>query len=87
MSQIKIKLLPEMSTNNRMSKPNERWCRILLEKKGHFPPPVTPPPFLGKKFFLDFLKNFQNFFSMKLTVKNFRIFFTMKSAVKNFSIA
>ena len=28
-----------------MSKPNERWCRILLEKKEHFPPPVTPPPF------------------------------------------
>ena len=24
------------------SKPNERWCRILLEKKGHFPPPVIP---------------------------------------------
>ena len=70
-----------------MSKPNKRWCRILLEKKGHFPPPVTVLFFLGKNFFGDFLKNFRNFFSMKLTVKNFRIFFAMNSAVKNFSIA
>ena len=51
------------------------------------PPPVTPPFFLGKKFFFGFSEKFSNFFSMKLTVKNFRIFFAMNSAVKNFSIA
>ena len=69
------------------SKPNERWCRILLETKQHFSPPVTVFFFRQKIFFRIFWKIFHNFFSMKLTVKNFRIFFTMKSAVKNFSIA
>ena len=36
-----------------MSKPNERWCRILLEKKGTFLPPPCDRFFFfrQKKFF------------------------------------
>ena len=45
------------------SKPNERSCRILLEKKGVFLPPVTPFVFFWQKnCFRIFWKNFEMFF-------------------------
>ena len=70
---------------NKLSKPNERWCRILLEKMRNPIPPVTPFFLRQKMFFSDFLKNFRNFFSMKLTVKNFRIFLTANFIEKLFT--
>ena len=53
-------------------------------KKRDIFPPCDLLFFQAKNFFSDFLKNFQNFFSMKLTVKNFRIFFTMQVSSKKF---
>ena len=34
----------EEDKDGNISKPNERWCRILLEKKGAFFPSRPPPP-------------------------------------------
>ena len=69
----------------RTSKPNERWCRILLEKKQHFPPPpVTPPLFLGKKFFFGFSEKFSKFFFNEIDCKKFSNFFYNEVSSKKF---
>ena len=59
--------------------PNERSCRIFLEKLLGFPPaPLTPFFFCGKNFFFEI---FFNEFSSK---KILEFFFSMHSAVNNF---
>ena len=68
-----------------MSKPNERWCRILLEKKQHFPPPpCDPPPFLGKKFFFGFSEKFSKSFFNEIDCKKFSNFFYNEFSSKKF---
>ena len=66
------------------SKPNERWCRILLGKKGHFPPPVTPFFFLGKKLFFGFSEKFSKFFFNEIDCKKFSNFFYNEVSSKKF---
>ena len=79
------------------SKPNERSCRILLKKKGAFPPPCDPFCFLGKKHFFGFsekiskcffneidCKKFSNFFCNEFSSKKF--FKSLKLNIKNFRI-
>ena len=75
-------------------KTQRKIVSYFVGKKVHFyflpPPPPSDPFFVffwQKTFFSDFLKKFQNIFSMKLTVKTFRIFFAMNSVVKIFLIA
>ena len=47
-----LKVFDPLQTDNfkkYTSKPNERWCRILLKKKGAFPPPPVTWLELGEK--------------------------------------
>ena len=66
------------------SKPNERWCRILLEKKGHFPPPPVTVFFLGTNFFFGFSEKFSKFFFNKIDCKKFSNFFCNEFSSKKF---
>ena len=68
----------------KMSKSNERWCRILLEKKEHFPPPVTVFFFLGKKIFFGFSEKFSKFFFNEIDCKKFSNFFYNEVSSKKF---
>ena len=71
--------------DNKTSKPNERWCRILLEKKQHFPPPPCDPPlFLGKKCFWGFSEKFSKFFFNEIDCKKFSNFFYNEVSSKKF---
>ena len=52
------------------SKPNERSCRILLEKKVHWPS-CDPLYFLGKNFFLGFSEKIWKCFFNEIDCKKF----------------
>ena len=67
-----------------MSKPNERWCRILLEKKGHFPPPCDPFFFFRQKIFFGFSEKFSKFFFNEIECKKFSNFFYNEVSSKKF---
>ena len=66
-----------------MSKPNERSCRIFLEKLLGFPP-CDPLFFVAKDLFSNFLKKCPNFFFNEIDCKKFSNFFTAEFIEKNF---
>ena len=79
-----------------MSKPNERSCRIFLEKLSGFPPPPLPDPFfLWQNFFfefpekkLNFVFNETKFCTAEFIEKNFQNFLqsiSLKTKFNNFS--